>query len=329
MSIRTLAGAARDVLSDLFDRRLADVRAEPERAWRRESVDRKRRYVEMHGGLLPVDAGERVIDVVLQQILDTPDFLPSAWLTLGAKAADAVAMLDTPTSRGTGFLVSPWLLLTNHHVLPDPARAAGTEAVFRFVADDENRITRSRTLRLAPERCFVTSPVDELDYTLVALAPLANGRAPGSSFGSIPMHGTIGKILSGQPVNIVQHPEGRPREIAVRNNLLIGVDDERYLTYETDSEPGSSGSPVLNDGWQLVALHSRAESRRNKHNEPVDVDGRPITERTPAARRVWVANKGIRISAIVADVAARAGDHGTDAAALITELLALGGNRRR
>ena len=312
--------------TNLFDWRLADVRARPDRAWRRESVERKRGYVEQHGGQLPDDAAEQQIDVMLEQILEAPDFLPSAWLTAGAAAADAVAMIDAPGTRGTGFLVSPWLLLTNNHVLPDAARAAGTEAVFRYVADSRNRVTRSREVRLAPERCFLTSPVDELDYTLVAVAPLAGGRAPGKTFGAIPMRGAIGKILSGQPVNIIQHPEGRLREIAVRNNLLIGVDDTRYLTYETDSEPGSSGSPVLNDGWELVALHSRAESRRNQQNVPIDVDGQPVTPRTPAARRVWVANKGIRISAIVADILARPGDHGTDATALLGELLALGGN---
>jgi V8-like Glu-specific endopeptidase len=30
------------------------------------------------------------------------------------------------------------------------------------------------------------------------------------------------------------------------------------VDYEVDTEPGSSGSPVFNNRWELVALHSRA-----------------------------------------------------------------------
>ena len=39
--------------------------------------------------------------------------------------------LVTPFEMGTGFLASPWLLVTNNHVLPDAATAAGTEVTFR------------------------------------------------------------------------------------------------------------------------------------------------------------------------------------------------------
>ena len=107
----------------------------------------------------------------------------------------------------------------------------------------------------------------------------------------------------------------------------LGVDDARYLTYLTDTEPGSSGSPVLNDDWELVALHSRAEQARDEQGRPVDVDGRPATDRTPDSRRVFVANKGIRTSAIVADLTARRDGVDAATAALIDELLADGGNR--
>ena len=30
---------------------------------------------------------------------------------------------------------------------------------------------------------------------------------------------------------------------------------DSFLHYETDTEPGSSGSPVFNDQWEVVALH--------------------------------------------------------------------------
>jgi endonuclease G len=306
--------------------RLDAVRADPGQAWRAESYERKLQYALRHGATLPSRASEARVDTALERIFNTPDFLQSRWLTDGAKRCDAVARIVTPAMRGTGFLASPWLLVTNHHVLPDVATAADTKVTFRDEEDARGRTTRAVTVGLDPGRCYLTSPVDELDYTAVAVEAV-NGKPPGKVFGSIPMVGATGKILSGHPVNIVQHPSGRSREIAVRNNLLVAVDDARYLTYLTDTEPGSSGSPVLNDAWELVALHSRAEPGRDAQGRPVDVDGQLITDDTPESRRTWVANKGIRCSALVADLTARRdAASGTEAGALIDELLRKGGN---
>ena len=307
--------------------RLIAVRRDPAAAWRSEPLDRKIQYARRHGAELPSAASERQVDRALERIFKEPDFLHSRWLADGAKRCDAVARLVTPVELGTGFLASPWLLVTNNHVLTDPGTAADTEVTFRYEEDARGRTTRAVKVRLEPDRCFLTSPVDELDFTVVAVSAV-KGKAPGKMFGSIPMVGATGKILSGHPVNIVQHAGGRSREIAVRNNLLVGVDDARYLTYLTDTEPGSSGSPVLNDAWELVALHSRAEQAQDEQGRPVDIDGRPATDDTPESRRVWVANKGIRTSAIVADLTARReAAAGSEAAALIDELLDDGGNR--
>jgi endonuclease G len=307
--------------------RLSAVCADPTQAWRTEPYDRKLRYALRHGADLPPQASEARVDTALERIFTGADFLHSRWLTEGTKRCDAVARLVTPVMMGTGFLASPWLLVTNNHVLPVPAVAAATQVTFRFEEDARGRTARAVRVRLDPDRCFLTSPDDELDYTVVAVAAVKD-KAPGATFGSIPLVGATGKILSGHPVNIVQHPGGRSREIAVRNNLLVGVDDVRYLTYVTDTEPGSSGSPVLNDAWELVALHSRADEARDAQGRPVDIDGRPAGDHTPESRRAWVANKGIRCSAIVADLTARRDTAaGTEGAALIDELLRKGRNR--
>ena len=307
--------------------RLIAVRCNPGAAWRAEPLDRKIQYARRHGAALPSVASERQVDHALERIFKEPDFLHSRWLTDGAKRCDAVARLVTPVEMGTGFLASPWLLVTNNHVLPDAATAADAEVTFRYEEDARGRTTRAVKVRLDPGRCFLTSSVDALDFTVAAVGPV-KGKPPGKVFGSIPMVGATGKILSGHPVNIVQHPSGRAREVAVRNNLLVGVDDARYLTYLTDTEPGSSGSPVLNDAWELVALHSRAEQAQDDQGRPVDIDGLPATDDTPESRRVWVANKGVRTSAIVADLTARRdAATGTEAAALLDELLRTGGNQ--
>ena len=262
--------------------RLITVSSNPADAWRTEPIDRKIQYARRHGADLPSAPSERQVDRELERIFTEPDFLGSRWLADGAKRCDAVARLVTPVEMGTGFLSSPWLLVTNNHVLDRAATAADTTATFRYEEDARGRRPAPSRSALDPDRCFVTSPVDELDYTVVAVAAV-NGRPPGKVFGSVPLDGATGKILSGQPVNIVQHPRAGSREIAVRNNLLVGVDDARGepKTYLTDTEPGSSGSPVLNDAWELVALHSRAEQARDAQGREVDTDGRPVTDDTP------------------------------------------------
>ena len=55
-------------------------------------------------------------------------------------------------------------------------------------------------------------------------------------------------------MTIVQHPRGKKKQIALRENRIVDVLDS-FLHYEADTEPGSSGSPVFDDRWQVVCLH--------------------------------------------------------------------------
>lgn len=328
---RTTAGPVRGLPEpDERSRALhASVRAAPGSAWRLEPEERKRRYLERHGVGLAPQAPVEQVDDALERVVGAPDFLPGRWLSLGARRADAVGMVRLRGETATGFLVSPWLLLTNAHVLPDPGRARGEEVVFRYVLDERDHVGRTRPVGLDPDACFVAGSADDgLDFCVVALVPLPDGRPPGAALGFIPLRGATGKAVLGDHVNIVQHPGFNvPRHVAVRSNLLVEIDDARHLTYETDTDSGSSGSPVLNDEWELVALHSRAVSARDERGVDVDRDGRPVTRDTPASQRVWVANRGERVSAVVGELQGRSLDGaGSRAGELVAEALELGGN---
>jgi len=63
----------------------------------------------------------------------------------------------------------------------------------------------------------------------------------------------------GDAVFIVQHPKGKQKQIVLSNNEIIqnGLYQE-VLRYKTQSDYGSSGSPVFNAHWKLVALHHAA-----------------------------------------------------------------------
>ncbi len=153
---------------------------------------------------------------------------------------------------GTGFLVSRRLLITNHHVLGSPDEARFSQVEFNYEEGTAAPAPMPLIFDLEPDVFFVTSPLDALDYTVVAVAERAGAPLP--SFGWNRLIGQTGKTQKGEYLNIIQHPEGRPKQLALRDNLLIDL-LEQHLHYETDTLRGSSGAPVYNDDWEVVALH--------------------------------------------------------------------------
>ncbi|MUN42720.1 DNA/RNA non-specific endonuclease [Actinomadura litoris] len=191
----------------------------------------------------------------LEKIINTVDYLGVRYLDAGVAAARAVARVDirdergTPAGYGTGSLVSPALLLTNHHVLPDAGTARTSVAEFDYQDGIDGRPLPSVVHRLDPDRFFLADP--ELDFALVAVRA---SPAELAVFGHNPLIEAEGKAIIGEFVTIVQHPRGGRKQVALRENRIVDVAD-RFLHYATDTEPGSSGSPVFNDQWEVVALH--------------------------------------------------------------------------
>ena len=237
--------------------------------------------------------------LALERILGTSDLVGINYLEIGLAAAHAVCRIQVRDEQGrvlgfgTGSMVSPNLLLTNHHVLESAVLARRSLADFNF-EDDVNFIPReTKTFPLDPARFFYTD-VDQ-DFSLVAVRPQATDGTALSSFGYLRLLPDSGKALLKESVSIIQHPEGSTKQVALRENQVIGIKDQ-FIHYETDTQPGSSGSPVFNDQWDMVALHHAGVKKLDDQGRPLTVDNQLWDPSMSADRLAWVANEGVRIT---------------------------------
>ena len=144
------------------------------------------------------------------------------------------------------------------------------------------------------------------------MAPAALDGASLDDFGHLPLVGAEGKIRLGRPVNIVQHPAGARKQVVFRESMLSALPEtlRTMAHYTGDTKPGSSGSPVFSDAWEVVALHHSGVPDTNEAGDWLDVDGKVWDETSdPEWERVkWIANEGIRVSSLVARVRHLAAD---------------------
>ena len=218
------------------------------------------------------------------------DFLPVRFLEGGVIAARAVGRVASQfealpdAGLGTGFMVSPTLFITNHHVIPDLRLVEHLELQFNYQYNlDGSAIFEPVTYEFDGQSFFDTN--EGLDFTVIRVKPRAvTPTPPGASMSTSTAGAEFGFLQltdrydysKGQYANVIQHPAGRPKEIALRNNVVDGI-YANVIRYTTDTENGSSGSPVLNNSWKVIALHHAAgepdaQSGRSKNNEGIRID---------------------------------------------------------
>ena len=120
----------------------------------------------------------------------------------------------------------------------------------------------------------------------------------------LPLIPQTGMLVVGETVNIIQHPNGEPRQLAIQDNKVI---DELglFLHYQTDTSLGSSGSPVFNDQWEMVALHHSGVPGLSQEGKIRSTDGRDWEEWMGEQRIAGIANEGVRVSRLVQHVQAQ------------------------
>lgn len=268
---------------------------------------------------IPARAGTRSAKLPGPEAIQgaTIDFVGVAFLEQGRRAADAVgrvAFLDG-RPQGTGFMVAPGLFLTNHHVLKSAAAAQQFQVQFDYENDATVRARVPTAFFLNPDACFVTDDIQGLDFTLIGVGERRSGSRALGEFGFIPLSDAGDKHMLGETANIIQHPDGRFKEVVLRENRLVARDEtHQVLHYTADTEQGSSGSPVFNNGWEPIALHHWGGPWR----EVMGTNGQPLSSEI---------NEGIRISAIVGKLKANT-DVGPTGAA-VQRALELWENQRR
>ncbi|UQX05251.1 endonuclease [Streptomyces sp. RerS4] len=261
--------------------------------------------------------------LALERFMGRNDLVDIGYLEAGYLASRSVGRVTVRTPRsshhGTGFLVSPSLLMTNNHVLKSPEEADAGVIEFNFQSGVDGQPLMPVVFRLEPRRFFVTHRA--LDFTLVAVAEASRDGRPLAAFGTLPLREAQGKATIGELVNIIQHPNGEPKQLALRENQIVDVLDD-FLQYKADTAFGSSGAPVLNDQWEVVALHHAGAPRRDRDGNILAVDGSLWRPDMGEHRIDWKANEGIRVSRIIGTLQQFPLSGG--AAALRAELLAAG-----
>ena len=161
---------------------------------------------------------------------------------------------------GSGFLIADDVILTNRHVVDqytaNLAKGLCNSPAIQFdyvekVDGTENEGVSFPLDQQAVESWVIgSSPQNVLDYALIRL-PKGTGRQ------AIPTP-TAYAFQMGDIYICVQHPEGEPMKLGIGTMQGMGTATPTTppcVKYTTNTEGGSSGSPVFNLSWRPVALH--------------------------------------------------------------------------
>ncbi|GAB3249816.1 serine protease [Kineosporia babensis] len=215
-------------------------------------------------------------------LLQDAGFQSLDWMAEGVQRCRTVARVDNEYSEGiaTGFLVQgsafgdglpEAVLLTNAHVVPGTLSAARTRVRFRGLGGQEDHTSGVSVLW--------SSPAEELDATVLLLDSLPAGVQPCVPAAEFP------ELDAAEPQRlfVIGHPEGAGRPMfSLENNTLLDLSEVR-VQYTSATLPGSSGSPVFDEQWQLIAVHHSGGNQL------------PRLDQAGTHR----ANEGIRLDAIV------------------------------
>jgi S1-C subfamily serine protease len=161
------------------------------------------------------------------------DGAPASLEDMVAEATPAVVLIETDTTRGTGFFVRSNTIVTNAHVV---------------------RGATSVRLKLSNGRAgsaTVTSVADGIDLAL--LQPAA-----GSEGSTILELSSVGHVRPGQEVVAIGSALGVLQNTVTRGIVSAMRQDGRVMLIQTDAaiNPGNSGGPLLDHAGRVVGVNT-------------------------------------------------------------------------
>ena len=237
-------------------------------------------------------------------------------------------LISDSLRQGTAFIIGYfleankpyYLLMTNHHCLSKTSQATHRTAEVIYDYDDTTK--NSSRSKMAPDVFWITD--SDLDFTIVACeteteptsvkhkrgsigSPSPRPSPPPSPRPIISLRDKTLRLLKDDRrkfgdkntrVFIIQHPRGKEKRVSVQG---VRVKDttrpKHYILYNNDTQKGSSGSPVFNFEWKLVALHHRGLLKRDANKTVLNIQG-GIWQ--PGQEKAYIANQGVLIEDIFA-----------------------------
>ncbi len=216
-----------------------------------------------------------------EKVWSETGYKPLRWLRQAFATSKSVARIGSSRydGGGTGFLLDGgwisgrWagrhLLLTNAHVCSDdlvvqrqyPNAHPPEELTASFLGSGAAGVVELRLNELV-----WTSPPSELDATLLLLEDVPAGYGPLTRSARKPQV----TLKSDARLNILGFSMGLDLRLSMLDSKMVDV-GERCVRYKSSTGPASSGSPVFNQKWELVAVH-RAFSAERSANEGVRID---------------------------------------------------------
>lgn len=249
--------------------------------------------------------GQTATPLEQEAVLGTDDLVEVSFLDRCLLVRTCIGRIRFSTPRGrsfaTGFLIAPGIVLTNHHVFGTPGAARGARIEFGYWYDVAGQLpSTSNEYDLQPDSFFVANA--DLDFAAIAVAPVSTLGEDIIDRRYLRLIPQTGKAEPGEFVTILQHPDGEPMRIALRENRINRLEpDEPFMDYAADTAHGSSGAPVFNDSFQLVALHARGWIKRDAQGRYALKTGEFVDSLEGLGEKdvVWETNRGFRISRIV------------------------------
>jgi V8-like Glu-specific endopeptidase len=199
----------------------------------------------------------------------------------------AIIRIDGSFS-GTGCLIGNELLLTCRHVIEQPGGelAAPSSIEVRFGFNRRRATTYAETgYRVLVDGIVSHSPptdaerrpaadlnwsgdADHLDYAVLQLAApaeLEDGKL--TARGYYPLHFQRYRFRPRETLTIAHHPRGELIRFSHIYEVPTLLHNGTRIAYQCDTEPGSSGGPIVTVQGRLVALHNFS-SRTEKSGIP-------------------------------------------------------------